>query len=1218
MSEPTQAGAYGKEISSPSTLGLQQNENHGQGGESPAMKESLEARLDRLGRQRPEVFDSTWAEIGFVFSISMSQVLSEYFVSGFTVILPTLAQDLHIPAASSTWPASAFSLVVASFLLVFGRFADMYGSYPIYVGGLAWLAAWSLIAGFSTNDIMLNFCRAFQGLGSAAFLPLSVMILGNIYRPGPRKNLVFSIYGACAPTGFFIGIFFAGVTAEYTTWSWYFWIGGILAAIAALTSYFSIPSDIREKISAPDRPKMDWLGSFLIVCGLILFTFAIIDSSHAPQRWKTPYIYILFIFGLLLLLCAVYVEIRHAEEPLLPGSLFKVPCMSALVIALFFTYGSLGIFLLYGTFYMEEVMGASPLQVVAWYVPMALGGCLISTFGGFVLHRIPGTILIILAGTSWIVAPSLFAIAPQGASYWAYIFPSMICATVGIDITFNVANIFITTSLPQKQQGLAGCVIMLLLHLGIAVCLGFADIINTYAVDRLGTRKSYHAVFWFEVACAATALIILVLFVKIKKAESELTVEEREKLEAEDNGVYEAEREGAATSNRGFRVPRQKEKLYPQIPDIAPSIEAPTIMDLFNAANVSEQTGQSDHEEAEWEMGALPVNNSTERQSRKLRRSCELCRTSKGRCLKEGKKCIFLEAKPRPKRAKNSRIRVAEMEEKLEGLVALLTSTTHATKESLSTTLPTTVSVNEKPHPIAKEPFPSQFPPSRLQNAQVPIHYSVFPFPDTVYDDLNDPISRGIVSFERAEQLVRIFRTKAPKFPFVLIPPQMSLDTLRRERPFFLLSVLTYTSQSTVKVQKELELELKESLSKRIFIDGEKSLDLLQGLLIYILSYHFFFLTNTQQVYQLVQMAVTMTVDLGINKPTRDRIPSNLAILSCTPLAFLPKRSSEELESRRTFLGCYFVVTSKPANITYNEYMSDCCEALSQAADAETDHLIPYFIKLQRLVEEVNHAFNYNTNLQLSELETVRIEILLKAFEDQLKSFETTFPAKLWDNTAIMMSFFAVRIYIYEIGFHAKVPANSESMSTHSNHRSWYFAAARNKTLTRCLQAAKDYLDRFMLLSPPDIFDFMVQDFVQIVYAILILGAFTTPLDAPTLDHEHARETANVGHYLDLMINKIADIAIARDDNHNPYLHNFNILLRQSRIWYVQSVNGISAGGSPFSGNTDLDFMNILPVITTRCVDWCVAVGQSEEQWAEIFSNWPSDLSTISMDSSFE
>ncbi len=49
---------------------------HLQVGDSPAIEESIEARVERLGRQRPEAFDSIWAEIGFVFSIVMSQVLT--------------------------------------------------------------------------------------------------------------------------------------------------------------------------------------------------------------------------------------------------------------------------------------------------------------------------------------------------------------------------------------------------------------------------------------------------------------------------------------------------------------------------------------------------------------------------------------------------------------------------------------------------------------------------------------------------------------------------------------------------------------------------------------------------------------------------------------------------------------------------------------------------------------------------------------------------------------------------------------------------------------------------------------------------------------------------------------------------------------------------------------------------------------------------------------
>jgi hypothetical protein len=67
---------YEEDYSRPSTCDTRVKATHQQDGNPPTVEESLEARLERLGRQRPEVFASIYAEIGFVFSISMSQVLS--------------------------------------------------------------------------------------------------------------------------------------------------------------------------------------------------------------------------------------------------------------------------------------------------------------------------------------------------------------------------------------------------------------------------------------------------------------------------------------------------------------------------------------------------------------------------------------------------------------------------------------------------------------------------------------------------------------------------------------------------------------------------------------------------------------------------------------------------------------------------------------------------------------------------------------------------------------------------------------------------------------------------------------------------------------------------------------------------------------------------------------------------------------------------------------
>ncbi|KKY27018.1 putative drug resistance protein [Phaeomoniella chlamydospora] len=508
----------------------------------PVDLESDIERIERLGRERPAQFKTIWAELAFLFSIFMSQILTEYFVSGFTVVLPTLIDELQIPSAAVVWPASAFSLVVASTLLVFGRLGDMFGGFFVYLFGLAWLLLWSVVAGFSRNPLMLDFCRALQGLGPAAFLPAGVMLLGGVYRPGPRKNLAFSLYGACAVVGFYIGIFFAGLTGQFIFWGWYFWIGAALAGITLVTSYLSIPKDYAEK--KKNNIAMDWYGSVFITCGLVLVVYSITDSMHSPHGWRTPYIPVLLVVGCIFLGIAVYVEGWVAMLPLLPSDMFQVPSMKPLIMALTFSYGTLGIWMFYTVLYMENCMGAAPLQVVAWFVPMVIGGLVLSTVGGFVLHLIPGTGLLLVSGIGWIGANILLAVIPHGGSYWAYILPSMVLGSIGIDITFSIANIFVTTQLPSERQGLAGAVLNSIMHLGIALLLGFTDIVQT-STSHKGLCRSYHDTFWFGTACASVAFVILVLFVKVDKAKSDLTADEKrafenEAREPDTSGLHEA------------------------------------------------------------------------------------------------------------------------------------------------------------------------------------------------------------------------------------------------------------------------------------------------------------------------------------------------------------------------------------------------------------------------------------------------------------------------------------------------------------------------------------------------------------------------------------------------------------------------------------------------------------------------------------------------------
>ncbi|KAK2605931.1 hypothetical protein QQS21_003657 [Conoideocrella luteorostrata] len=500
-----------------------------------AVEEPLQARIERLGRERPKAFTTIWSEICFVFSITMSQFLTEYFVSGFTVILPILIREVDIPQASSVWPATAFSLVIASTLLVFGRLGDMWGGYLVFLWGLAWLLIWSIIAGFSINPLMLDFCRAFQGLGAAAFLPTGVMLMGSLYRPGPRKNLVFAIYGTSAVVGFFGGIVIAGVVGQFMRWGFYFWIGGILTALTLIASIFSIPYS-RPGNEGTSNLKMDYLGAFTIICGLTLTIFAITQSAHAPSGWQTPYIPVCFSFGILSLFSAVYIEKCVASYPLLPSTFFATPSMTPLLCALLLLYGTWGIFSVYGTLYFQNIMSASPLQVVAWYVPLGVAGLLLSVLEGFILHLVPGRVLLIISGLGAVGSQLLLALIPlEGGSYWAWVFPATILSTIGIDLSTILMTVYVTNTVPTSQQGLAGGVVNSVLQLGVALCLGLTDIIQSATVEEVGLGKSYKNTFWFGVAAGSVSFLVLAVWGRVPQAKSDLTADEKKELIREAN-----------------------------------------------------------------------------------------------------------------------------------------------------------------------------------------------------------------------------------------------------------------------------------------------------------------------------------------------------------------------------------------------------------------------------------------------------------------------------------------------------------------------------------------------------------------------------------------------------------------------------------------------------------------------------------------------------------
>ncbi|KAH7321689.1 hypothetical protein BKA65DRAFT_86585 [Rhexocercosporidium sp. MPI-PUGE-AT-0058] len=628
------------------------------------------------------------------------------------------------------------------------------------------------------------------------------------------------------------------------------------------------------------------------------------------------------------------------------------------------------------------------------------------------------------------------------------------------------------------------------------------------------------------------------------------------------------------------------------------------------------------------------------KQRLKLRRSCESCRAFKGRCnpspddphrclrcVKDGKRCVFLEAKPRPKRAKNARLRVAEMEEKLEGLLALVAA--NVSNQSVNeapvpapATQPASVShelsmlLPETNTPDLTSAYATPSSSSNQSELRVPQQHPAFVYP--IFDNLQDPVSKGFISLTQADDALRTFRSKQNAFPFVVVPPNISIDSLRRQRPFLFLAMICCANEHNYKLQQHIELELRESLSRRILVNGEKSLDLLQGILIYLTWYHYYFHPEREQIYQLCQMAVAMTVDLKLDKPLHQG-QSHFNASDIMPFLGHSLPSLAEIEAMRAYLGCYFLTSSicqglrKPSNMKHNRHVKTCTQTIANAALAESDHLIPCVIRLRQLSEEVNQAFNYDSNVHLPQLDAVRTEILGRAFEQQLDDIEATFPQELWDNAQIKLSFHHLRIYVNEVAFHATAPQEPGLLSGLSSS-SWYHSAARNDCLMRCLKATKTYLDQVLALPDSVISNMVTVDLLQLVYAVLILGSFSSGLDAPTLDQFQVQQSANLEFYLKAISDRFASLISIEDPAVNGYKRHMNALFQTSKKWYMQMVTDSSPGGPPrfFLGD-------LIGTISGRCADFSVcemSETNSEDQWTEMLSEWaassldPSSMST--------
>jgi EmrB/QacA subfamily drug resistance transporter len=255
-----------------------------------------------------------------------------------------------------TWVFATYILTSAVTAPVYGRLADIYGRKRVYNAGASLYLVGSLLCGFAPSMGWLIVFRVIQGCGAGALQPLTLTILGDLYRADERARVQAwqsSVWGVAA----FVGPVLGAVMVEHVVWSAVFWINIPLGVttIIILTLVFD------EKLVRREH-RIDYLGSALLMAGTSLVLLAIVQAQDLPRT-----VFHASLWGGLVLLIALYFQEKRAPEPIVPIALWRARSIRATNLGAFFIGAVYSCTTLFLPTFVQGVMGASPTVVAVIY-----------------------------------------------------------------------------------------------------------------------------------------------------------------------------------------------------------------------------------------------------------------------------------------------------------------------------------------------------------------------------------------------------------------------------------------------------------------------------------------------------------------------------------------------------------------------------------------------------------------------------------------------------------------------------------------------------------------------------------------------------------------------------------------------------------------------------------------------------------------------------------
>ncbi|UKZ57310.1 hypothetical protein TrVGV298_011163 [Trichoderma virens] len=233
-----------------------------------------------------------------------------------------------------------------------------------------------------------------------------------------------------------------------------------------------------------------------------------------------------------------------------------------------------------------------------------------------------------------------------------------------------------------------------------------------------------------------------------------------------------------------------------------------------------------------------------------------------------------------------------------------------------------------------------------------------------------------------AETLLHNFSSMLEYIPFIVLPASSTVTHVAATRPFTLLAILTVASRSrTVQKHSLYDEEFLRVLGLKYVSGGERSLHLLQGLLIYCSWYPFHLKPKSSRLVQCMRMAADIVHDLGLDEDFLTSDPWGQGV------------TEEELEKIRAYLAYVYLVSTyvavwkgdKCVHTRVPPWAGTAIDILEQNAQVDGDRTLAALVRLSRLCYDATDAINEREN------QTVRnSQLILVGIEQQYQQLRNS------------------------------------------------------------------------------------------------------------------------------------------------------------------------------------------------------------------------------------